>query len=171
MIIDVFKLIYKKRLIEAFLTVALIDILPFFLIAIGGFNLDTFVIIVLILTLINSVTIWLPLIEILVNYKNYIRVIFDSNYCIAVNMSKKELCKIDLNLDLYYCFYYIKNRCQPPIKYIAISNENFIYEEKQNIIFDSGFLRNYDRTKVIVFPYDDNIQRYIDISKAKDVRN
>ena len=65
-------------------------------------------------------------------------------------------CEIDTNKVVYYAIFKCLESNTNTRNYIVISNEIFQYEEKKATMWSRNtYIDRYDRTKQIIFPYDD----------------
>ena len=78
----------------------------------------------------------------------------------------KLKCEIDTNKAVYYAIFKCVETNTNKKEYIAISNEFFQYEERKPTIWSRNtYIDCYDRTKQIIFPYDEKTKQLFLIEK------
>ena len=69
----------------------------------------------------------------------------------------KLKCEVFTDKEIFYAVFDCRESSFATKKYIAISNEKFVYEERQPSLFsENRFIDYYDRTKQIILPYNEN---------------
>lgn len=78
----------------------------------------------------------------------------------------KLRCEIDTNKVVYYAIFKCLETNTNKKNYIAISNEVFCYEERKATLWSRNtYIDCYDRTKQIIFPYDEKTKQLFPIEK------
>ena len=75
-------------------------------------------------------------------------------------------CEVFTNKNMYYAIF----ECYEPLKgtnkYIAVSNEKFVCEKRKKTLWSRNeFIDYYDRTKQIMFPYNERTKQLFPIEK------
>ena len=87
---------------------------------------------------------------------------------------KKCLCVIDKAKPIYYVIFSASEGMFSKRKFIVLSNEPFVYEEKRSLrIFPwekKPLIANYDINKQIALPYNLETQTVLEIDKWKSVK-
>lgn len=88
--------------------------------------------------------------------RKYLMTMKIDNNIIRSFLFGKLKCEVDTNKIVYYTVFKCLETNTIEKTYIAISNEVFCYEERKPTIWSRNlYIDYYDRTKQIVFPYDE----------------
>ena len=78
----------------------------------------------------------------------------------------KLKCEVYTNREVYYALFRCRETNTNSRDYIAISNEMFIYKEGKRTFWSTNtFIDRYDRTKQIIFPYDEKTKHLFPLEK------
>ncbi len=97
---------------------------------------------------------------VLLNYRQLTYVIFEKHICSAYSFTHKKLCSIELNQNVFYAEFFVRFALTPQVKFIALSNEPFICSQSQSY-FGKKFYGSYNQTKILIFPYDEQVIPYL----------
>ena len=95
------------------------------------------------------------LFPILLNYKQLSHAVLDTQTCTSYSFLGKKHCTVHFAEKVYYAVFYVKFAYTPQIRFIALSNEKFVCENRPRSIFEKSFYGKYNPKKIIVFPYDE----------------
>jgi len=119
----------------------------------SGVGIDDFIMLFIGVPLGLSIIIF----PICINYRQLGYITIDKNECISYSFFKREICRIDFCKRVYYSFFDVKFSYSPSVKFIAFSNQPFICNQKSNSVFKKSFYGSYDKTQIIILPYDKNL--------------
>ena len=110
------------------------------------------------------------LFPILLNYKHLTQVHLNENTCIAYSFLRKKLCTVNLKKQVFYSVFYVRFAYAPQVKFIAVSNAPFTVEQNCNCISKRGFYGAYNKKKIIVFPYNEQVASLLYLEKWEPIK-
>jgi len=84
-------------------------------------------------------------------------VYLEQDRCTAYSFWGRQLCRVDYNEQVFYSFFNVYIPHRHPVKFMALSNSTFKCKQNTKSIFEEKFYGYYDQSKIIVFPYDTNL--------------
>ncbi len=97
---------------------------------------------------------------VLLNYRQLTYVIFEKHRFSAYSLAHKKLCSVELDQNVFFAEFFVQFALASRVKFIALSNAPFIVNQPQSI-FDKNFYGSYDQTKILIFPYDEQVIPYL----------
>lgn len=105
----------------------------------------------------------------LINVRQLNHVYLDHERCISYSLLRQKLCQVNYNEYVFYSFFDVRFAYAPPVKFIAISNMPFKCEQNPKSIFDKKFYGYYDRSRIVIFPYDDKVASFLNLDDWKKI--
>ena len=84
-------------------------------------------------------------------------VYLEQDRCTAYSFWGRQLCRVDYNEQVFYSFFNVYIPHRHPVKFMALSNSTFKCKQNTKSIFEEKFYGYYEQSKIIVFPYDTNL--------------
>lgn len=99
----------------------------------------------------------IALFPILLNYKHLTHLVLNTQICTSYSFLGKKRCTVHFAEKVYYAVFYVQFAYAPQIRFIALSNEKYVCENRPRSIFEKSFYGKYNPKKIIVFPYDEKV--------------
>ena len=99
----------------------------------------------------------ISLFPVLIFHRHLTCVYLERDRCIAYSFGGHQLCQVDYNKQVFYSLFDVYGVCGPPIRFAALSNSTFKCKQNTKSIFEEKFYGYYDQSKIVVFPYDTNL--------------